>query len=151
MIKILKYLAFGILSVVVFFVGIAILSTINSVDKEAVFEPYIAQVIPKLTTWDKSAYQELMSDKGFNSATDEQWELYLKKFSILGEYQSIAKAELLNWKTLSPIGSSSTSYAVYQVPVTFSTGLAHVQLTLQSSENKIEINKIKFQSDLLMQ
>ena len=149
--KFFKYLGFGFLSVIVFFIGIGIVTSINTVDKEVVFEPYIAKAIPKLTSWEQSSYQELMSEEGFNGATPEQWTLYLNKFSKLGEFQSIGKAELKNWKTLSPIGSPSVTYAIYQVPVTFSTGLAHVQLALQSSEDKVEINSVKFLSDILMQ
>jgi hypothetical protein len=150
-VKLFKYLGFGILSVVVFFIGIAIVTSINSVDKEAVFEPYITQAIPKLVTWEQSSYKELMSEKGFSSAKPEQWALALKKFSTLGDYKAMGVFELQNWKTLSPVGSPSITYAVYQVPVTFSSGLAHIQLTLQASEGKVEINKVKYLSDLLMQ
>lgn len=128
--KFFKYLGFGFLSVIVFFIGIGIVTSINTVDKEVVFEPYIAKAIPKLTSWEQSSYQELMSEEGFNGATPEQWTLYLNKFSKLSKFQSIGKAELQNWKTLSPIGSPSVTYAIYQVPVTFSTGLAHVQLAV---------------------
>lgn len=146
-----KYLGFGFLSVVIFFIGVVVITSINTVDKEAVFEPYIAKAIPMLTTWEQSSFQELMSEDGFKGATPEQWTLYLNKLSKLGEFQSIGKAELQNWKTLSPIGSPSVTYAVYQVPITFSTGLAHVQFALQSSEDKVEINSVKFLSDILMQ
>ena len=149
--KFFKYLGFGFLSVVIFFIGIVIVTSINTVDKELVFEPYIAKAIPKLTSWELSSYQELMSEEGFNSVTPEQWILYLNKLSTLGEFESIEKAELKNWKTLSPIGNPTITYAVYQVPITFSTGLAHVQLALQSSEDKVEINSVKFLSDILMQ
>tara|TARA_R110001583_G_C5439020_1_gene389671 strand:- start:120 stop:575 length:456 start_codon:yes stop_codon:yes gene_type:complete len=149
--KFFKYLGFGVLSVVIFFIGIIIVTSINTVDKEMVFEPYIAKAIPKLTSWEQSSYKELMTEEGFNGATPEQWDLYLNKFSKLGDFESVGKAELQNWKTLSPIGSPSVTYAVYQIPVTFSTGLAHVQLALQSSEDKTEINSVKFLSDLLMQ
>ncbi len=149
--KIFKYLGFGFLSVVIFFIGVVVITSINTVDKEAVFEPYIVKAIPMLTTWEQSAFQELMSEDGFKGATPEQWTLYLNKLAKLGEFQSIGKAELQNWKTLSPIGSPSVTYAVYQVPITFSTGLAHVQFALQSSEDKVEINSVKFLSDILMQ
>ena len=149
--KLFKYLSFGILSVVLFFIGIGVFTSINTVDKEAVFEPFIAQAIPKLTTWEVTPFKELMSEQGYTSATSEQWELYLKKLANLGVFQSVGKAELQNWRTLSPVGSSSVTYAVYHVPVTFDTGLAHVQLGLQSSDGKVEINSIKFLSDLLMQ
>lgn len=149
--KFFKYLGFGILSVVIFFIGIGVVASINTVDKEAVFEPFIVKAIPKLTTWEVTPFKELMSEQGYTSATSEQWELYVKKVAKLGVFQSVGKAELQNWKTLSPVGSSSVTYAVYQVPVTFDTGLAHIQLGLQSSDGKVEINSIKFLSDLLMQ
>jgi hypothetical protein len=76
--------------------------------------------------------------------------LYLSKFSQLGSLQSIGVPELQQTSTVSPMGGSSTTYAVYLVPVTFDTGLAHVQLGLQSKDDKIQINSVKFLSDILM-
>ena len=149
--KLLKYLGFGFISIVIFVVGVGLLTTVNSVDKEKVFEPFISNAIPQLTTWDVSNYKKLMSEKGFAGATQEQWDLYLKKVARLGKFQSIGNFELLSVKTLSPIGSPNITYAVFQVPVIFDTGLAHVQLGLQLSEDKVEINSIKFLSDILMQ
>lgn len=150
MTKFFKYIGFGFLSVVVFFIAIAVITSINTVDKEQVFEPFISNAMPKLTTWNKAEYKDLMSEQGFTGASEEQWDLYLAKFSQLGKFQSASKAELQHWKTISPIGKPSITYAVYLVPVSFDTGLAHVELGLQVSEGNVEINSVKFLSDLLM-
>ena len=56
--KFFKYLGFGILSVVIFFIGIGVVASINTVDKEAVFEPFIVKAIPKLTTWEVTPFKE---------------------------------------------------------------------------------------------
>lgn len=148
--KVFKYLGIGILSLVIFFVGIAILTSSKSVDHEQVFVPYIEKTIPELTTWEQEAYKTHMSKEAFEGATKAQWNLYLSKFSHLGSLQSIGVPELQQSKTLSSISGSSTTYAVYLVPVTFDTGLAHVQLGIESKNDKIQINSVKFLSDILM-
>ena len=67
--KVLKYLGIGILSVVIFFMGIAILASSKSVDHELVFLPYIDKVIPELSTWEQKAYKENMSKEVFEGIT----------------------------------------------------------------------------------
>ena len=148
--KVLKYLGIGILSVVIFFVGIAIFTSSNSVNHEQVFVPYIEKIIPELTTWEQEAYKTHMSKKAFEGATKAQWNLYLSKLSQLGSLQSIGLPELQQSKTFSSMSGSTTTYAVYLVPVTFDTGLAHVQLSIESKDDKIQINSVKFLSDILM-
>lgn len=59
--KVLKYLGIGILSVVIFFLGIAIFTSSKSVDHEMVFLPYIVKVMPELSTWEQKAYKDNMS------------------------------------------------------------------------------------------
>tara|TARA_R110002072_G_scaffold205915_1_gene363714 strand:- start:671 stop:1126 length:456 start_codon:yes stop_codon:yes gene_type:complete len=148
--KFFKYLGFGLLSVIVFFIGVALITSIGSVDKEKTFPPYIAESVPKLTTWDIEQYKLLMSKQGMESATPEQWQLYLDMFKKLGQLQSIGEPELQNWKTASTVGTGNTTYAVYLVPLTFDTGEAHVQLGLQHNSGKVEINSVRFLSDLLL-
>lgn len=148
--KFLKYLGFGILSVVAFFIGIAVIASIGSVDNEETFPPYIAESVPKLATWDIEQYKLLMSKQGMESVTPEQWQLYLDMFRKLGQLQSVGKPELQNWRTTLTLGSGNTSYAVYLVPLTFDTGEAHVQLGLQHKDGKVEINSVRFLSDVLL-
>jgi len=145
-----KYLGFGLLSVVVFFIGIAIITSIGSVDKNETFPPYIAEAIPKLTTWNIEHYRLLMSKQGMESATPEQWQLYLDMFKKLGQLQSVGEPELKNWRAASTVSTGNTTYATYLVPLTFDTGEAHVELTLQHNSEKVEINGIRFLSDLLL-
>jgi uncharacterized membrane protein len=148
--KFFKYLGFGILSVIVFFIGVAVIASMGSIDKEETFPPYIADVVPKLTTWDIAQYEALMSQEGLEAATPEQWQLYLDMFKKLGELQSVGEPELQNWRSASTIGTGNTTYAVYLVPLTFDTGDAHVQLGLQHNDGKVEINSVRFLSDLLL-
>ena len=124
--KVLKYLGIGILSVVIFFISIAIFTSSNSVNHEQVFVPYIEKII-QLTTWEQEAYKTHMSKKAFEGATKAQWNLYLSKLSQLGSLQSIGLPELQQSKTFSSVSGSTTTHAVYLVPLTFDTGLAHVQ------------------------
>ncbi|MCC5856146.1 MAG: hypothetical protein JJU10_10800 [Idiomarina sp.] len=91
-----------------------------------------------------------MSKQGMESVTPEQWQLYLDMFRKLGQLQSVGKPELQNWRTTLTLGSGNTSYAVYLVPLTFDTGEAHVQLGLQHKDGKVEINSVRFLSDVLL-
>ncbi len=148
--KFFKYLGFGLLSVVVFFVGLAIITSIVSVDKEETFPPYISEAVPKLVTWDIDEYKLLMSKQGMEAATPEQWQLYLDLFKKLGHLKSVGEPELQNWKTASTLNDGVTTYAVYLVPLTFDTGEAHVQLGLQHNNDKVKINSVRFLSDVLL-
>ncbi len=148
--KFFKYLGFGLLSVVVFFVAIIAITSIGGIDKEETFPPYIQETVPKLTTWDIEQYKLLMSQKGMESATPEQWQLYLDMFKKLGQLQSIGVAELQNSRVASTVATGNTTYAVYLVPLSFDTGEAHVQLGLQHNDGKVEINSVRFLSDLLL-
>lgn len=148
--KLFIYLGFGLLSVIVFFIGIAIITNLGSVNKEETFPPYIVKAIPKLTTWDIKQYELLMSKQGMEAATPEQWRLYINMFKKLGELQSVGKPKLQGWRTESTIGSGNTTYANYLVPITFDTGEAHVQLGLQYNDGKVEINSIRFLSEIFL-
>ena len=149
--KFFKYLGFGLLSVVLFFIGIGIISSVGGIDNEEVFHPYIDTTLPKLATWDVSQYKVAMSQQGFDAITADKWELYLAKMSALGELRSIAGPELERSSVMSSIRSGKTTHAIYLVPVVFSTGNAHVRLGLQHNDGEVEINSISFLSDILFQ
>ncbi|MBQ0712898.1 MAG: hypothetical protein KBT53_08055 [Porticoccus sp.] len=149
--KLFKYLGFGLLSVIIFFVGVFIFSAIVGVDKEEVFIPYIEKTTPKLITWEIDEYKKVMSGEGFEAATPEQWSLYLNNFSKLGIYKSMGTPTLENYKTMSGVSDGVTSYAVYLVPLEFNTGSAHVRLTLGHNNEKTEVHGAQFLSDLLLE
>ncbi|WP_211224925.1 hypothetical protein [Neptunomonas japonica] len=148
--KFFKYLGFGVLSVVVFFVAIIVITSVGGIDKEETFPPYIEEAIPKLTTWEIEQYKLLMSKEGMEAATPEQWQLYLNMFKKLGTLQKVGTPELQNSRVASMTSSGTTTYATYLVPLTFDTGEAHVQLGLQHNSETIEINNVRFLSDLLL-
>ena len=148
--KFFKYLGFGLLSVVVFFIAVIVITSIGGINKEETFPPYIAEAVPKLTTWDIEQYKLLMSEQGMGAATPEQWELYLEMLKKLGHLQSVGVPELQNSRVASTVATGNTTYAVYLVPLTFDTGEAHVQLGLQYNDGKVEINSVRFLSDLLL-
>ena len=148
--KIFKYLGFGILSVIIFFIAIIIISNIGGINEEETFPPYIAEVLPKLTTWDIEQYRLFISKKGMEASTPEHWKLYINKVKKLGTLKEAGVPEFQNSKVSSTVRTGTTTYAVYLVPLTFDTGLAHVQLGLQHNDGKVEINSIRFLSDLLL-
>ena len=147
--KFFKYLGFGLVSVVIYYVAIASITRIGSVDADETFPPYISAAIPKLTTWDIEQYKLLMSERGMNAVTPARWQLYLDTFKKLGQLQSVGEPILQNWYAALTINAGITTYAVYIVPLSFDTGPAHVELGLQHNNDKIEINNVKFLSDLL--
>jgi len=149
--KFFKYLGFGVLSVVVFFVAIIVITSIGGVDKKETFPPYIEEAVPKLATWDIDQYEILMSKKGFGSATPRDWQIYLDMFEKLGVLQKVGVPNLQNSRVESKVSSGSTTYATYLVPLIFDTGEAQVQLGLQYSSEKIEINSVRFLSDRLFE
>lgn len=150
--KLFKYLGIGVMAIIIFFMGIVAITSINTVSTEEVFEPYLAENVPQIAKWDRVIYKKLFSEEGFNSATPEQWDLYLNKSSsALGTFIEMGKPELKEVKTFSPIGSPSITYATYLVPVTFDTGLAHFKIGLQASEDKVEIQGVHILSDLMYQ
>ena len=149
--KFLKYLGFGALSVVTFFIAIAIITSVGSIDKEETFPPYIAEAVPKLTTWDIEQYKLLMSEQGMGAVTLDQWQLFLNLFSKLGQLEAVSEPALQNWKAASTINTGNTTYAVYLVPLTFDTGPAHVELGLQHNSDKVEINSVRFLADRLLE
>ena len=150
--KLFKYLGIGALAIILFFMGIVAITSVNSADTEEVLEPYLAEVVPQIATWDQAVYKKLFSEEAFKSATPEQWELYLNKSSsALGTFIEMGKPELKGFKTMSSIGGPSITYATYFVPVTFDTGLAHFRIGLQASEDKVEISGVQILSDLMYQ
>lgn len=149
--KLLKYLGFGLLSVIIFFVAIFAITSVGGIDKEEVFVPFIESSVPKLSTWDIDTYKALMSEKGMEAATEKQWNLYLTKFSRLGTLKSVGIPELQNSQVMSTVATGTTTHAIYLVPLEFDTGSAHVQLMLQHNNDKVEINGVKYLSDLLLQ
>ena len=149
--KFFKYLGFGILSVVVFFIGIIVITSLGGIDKEETFIPFIEETIPKLTTWEIEPYQLLMSKESMESSTSDQWHLYLNKLKKLGTFQKLGVPELQNSKVVSATSTGTTTYAIYLVPLTFDTGEAHVELGLQHNDGKTEIYNIRFLSDLLLE
>lgn len=149
MTKFFKYLGFGVLSIVVFFVAIFVIASIGGVDTEDTFPPYIEEAVPKLTTWNVEQYNLLMSQQAKESATPEQWQLYMDMYTKLGELESIGLPELQNSEVEFNLDTGRTTYAVYLVPLSFDTGEAHVQLGLLHNDGRIEINSVRFHSDLL--
>lgn len=149
--KILKYFGFSILSVIIFFASIAGIAAIMSPDNEEIFEPFISEAIPRITTWDLKEYRLLMSEEGYNSATEDQWKKYLKLFSKLGTYQSFNKPNMESTKTFINTKNGLITYAVYLVPIQFDTGLAHVRLTLQYDDGEVKANGIRYLSDILIE
>ena len=147
--KFFKYLGFGVLSVVVFFVAIFAIASIGGVDTEDTFPPYIEETVPKLTTWNVEQYNLLMSQQAKESATSEQWQLYMDMYTKLGELKSIGLPELQNSEVEFNLVTGRTTYVVYLVPLSFDTGEAHVQLGLLHNDGSIEINSVRFFSDLL--
>ncbi|MFW8591850.1 hypothetical protein ACOI22_13665 [Glaciecola sp. 2405UD65-10] len=148
--KVFKYLAIGLLSIVLFIVGIGVFVSTKTVDNNQIFVPFINQVMPKLTKWEIVEYKNNFAEEVFSASSQEQWNLYLSKFSKLGSIVSIGDPELINFKTVSSINGSSNTSATYLVPITFDTGLAHVQLSMQAKDGEIKIYNIKFLSDILM-
>ena len=146
--KILKIFGIGALGVVVLIVGIGIFAFSVGVDVEDSFPPYIEEAIPKLVTWDLEQYERLMSKEGLSAATPKQWQLYLDKIKKLGQLKTVGKAQFQGFRTST---AKDTTYASYLVPVTFTTGEAHIQLALQHSNGKTEINSVRFLSDLLLE
>jgi len=149
--KLFKYLGFGILSIIVFFIGIIIITSIGGIDKEETFPPFIQEAIPKLTTWEIEKYQLLMSKDGMESTTPIQWQLYLDNFKKLGTFQKMGTPELQSSRVVSTTSSGTTTYAVYLVPLTFDTGDAYVELGLQHNNEKTEIYNVRFLSNLLLE
>ena len=149
MTKFFKYLGFGVLSIVVFFVAIFVIASIGGVDTEDTFPPYIEETVPKLTTWNVEQYNLLMSQQAKESATSEQWQLYMDMYTKLGELKSIGLPELQNSEVEFNLVTGRTTYVVYLVPLSFDTGEAHVQLGLLHNDGSIEINSVRFFSDLL--
>jgi hypothetical protein len=145
-----KNLGFGLLSVVVFFIAIIVFTSIVGINKEETFPPYIEEAVPKLATWDIEQYKLLMTQHGMESATPEQWQLYLQKLKKLGKLQSIGAPKLLKSRVATSLSRGNTTYAVYLVPLIFDTGKAHVQLGLQHNNGKVQIYSIRFLSDLLL-
>ncbi|MGF1689161.1 hypothetical protein L4C36_21240 [Photobacterium japonica] len=149
--KLFKYLGFGLCSIIIFLLAGLYWVSSSAIEQEVNVEPFLAEAIPKLTEWEKTHYQTFMSEKAFGELNSEQWDLLLIKLSSLGQLETVGKEKLIKIKTLSPIGRSSITYVYYRVPVAFSTGRAHIELGLQLSENKLEINRINFLSDILLQ
>ena len=136
------------LSVVAFFIEIFVITSISGIDKEETFLPYIEEAVPKLTTWDIVQYELLMSKKGLEAVTPREWQCYLDTFERLGVLQEVGAPNLQNSRIELKWSSGSTTYATYLVPLVFDTGKAHVRLVLQHSSEKIEINSVRFLSDL---
>ena len=145
-----KYLGFGVLSIVLFLIAIAVITSLGSIDEEEIFPPYIAASVPKLATWDIEQYKLLMSDEAQEGATPEQWRLLMEKFKTLGALQQVGTPELQDSSVVTRISSGTTTYAMYQVPLVFDTGEAHVLLGLQYDSEEIQIYSIRFLSDLLL-
>ena len=149
--KFFKYLGYGMLSVVAFFIAIFVITSISGIDKEETFLPYIEEAVPKLTTWDIDQYELLMSKKGFESGTPIEWQFYLDTFQKLGILQKVGVPNFQNSRIELKLSSGSTTYAIYLVPLVFDTGKAHVRLVLQHSSGKTEINSVRFFSDLFLE
>ena len=148
--KFFKYLGFGVLSIVLFLIAIVVIIRSGSIDEEETFPPYIAASVPRLATWDIEQYKLLMSDEALEAVTQEQWRLLMKNFKTLGALQQVGTPEHQDSRVITRISSGTTTYAMYQVPLTFDTGEAHVQLGLQYNSGKIQIYSIHFLSDLLL-
>jgi hypothetical protein len=151
-VKILKYIGFGLLSIFLFFIGIAVISSANQAKPSETFIPFIKQSMPEIAKWDKGVFKSLMTDEAFNSITPEQWELYLNKVSSLGTLESIGELSLENTSSVTSFNGGTKSTVVYTVPLNFTTGLAHAKLVLiHTDELGVKIHHIKFLSDRLMQ
>jgi len=114
----LKYLGVGILSVIIFVVGIGVIKNFGGIDKDEIFIPYIQESVPKLTTWDIEEYKLLMSEQGINSATPKQWALYLNTFKKLGTLKSVGTPELEKSHVSASIKNGTTTHAIYIIPTT---------------------------------
>ena len=149
--KLFKYLGIGALVIIVLIMVLVAITSINSVSTKEVFEPYLEERVPQLATWEMPVYKELLSSEAYKTSSPQQWQLYLNKFSMLGQYVEMGKPELKGTKTITPVGNPSVTYAFYLVPVTFDTGAAHLEIGLQASEGKVEITGLRVLSDLLFQ
>ena len=150
--KILKYIGFGLLSIFLFFIGIALINSANQAKPSETFIPFIKQSMPEIAKWDQGVFERLMTDEAFNSITTEQWQLYLNKVSSLGSLESIGELSLENTSSVTSFGGGTRSTAVYTVPLNFTTGLAHAKLVLvHTDELGVKIHHIKFLANRLMQ
>ncbi|KZN66417.1 hypothetical protein N473_08485 [Pseudoalteromonas luteoviolacea CPMOR-1] len=150
--KIFKYIGFGLLSIFLFFIGIAVISSINQAKQSETFIPFIKQNMPEIAKWDKGVFENLLTDEAFNSITPDQWELYLNKVSSLGRLESVGELRLENTSSFTSFSGDTQSTAVYTVPMNFTTGQAHAKLVLiHTDELGVKIQHIKFLSDHLMQ
>ena len=149
--KILKYIGFGLLSIFLFFIGIAVINSSNQAKPSETFIPFIEQNMPEIAKWDKGVFKSLMTDEAFNSITSEQWDLYLKKLSSLGSLESLGELSLENTSTVTSFGGGTKTTVVYTVPLNFITGQAHTKLVLiHTDELGVKIHHIKFLSERLM-
>lgn len=150
--KILKYIGFGLLSIFLFFIAVAVITTINKAEPSETFIPFIEQNMSEIANWDKAIFKRLMTDEAYNSITPEQWELYLRKMSSLGSLESIGELSLENMSSVTSFSGNTKSTVVYMVPLSFTTGLAHAKIVLvHTDERGVKINHIRFLSDHLMQ
>lgn len=149
--KLFKYVGIVALVIIGLIMALVAITSINSVSTKDVFEPYLEEKIPQLATWEMPVYKALLSSEAYQSSDPEQWQLYLTKFATLGQYLEMGKPELKGTKTIAPIGNPNVTYAYYLVPVTFDTGAAHLEISLQASEGKVEITGFRVLSDLLFQ
>lgn len=150
--KIIKYLGFGLLSVFIFFIGMAVITTINKADPAETFIPFIKENMPEVAKWDLAVFKKLMTEEALGTATPEQWQMYIKKVSTLGKLESIGPFTLENSYSTTSISGNTKSTIVYLVPLNFDTGLAHARIILvHTEESGVKIQHIKFLADRLMQ
>ena len=150
--KFFKYIGFGLLSIFLFFIGIAVINTANQAKPSETFIPFIEQNMPEIAKWDKAVFERLMSEDAFKSITPEQWELYLNKVSSLGNLESVGQLTLENSGSVSSFSNGTKSTVVYLVPLNFNTGPAHAKIVLVHTKDLgVKIQHIKFLADRLLQ
>lgn len=137
--------------IVALLILLIVVAAMNSSDADEQFTPFINEAIPKLASWDRQPYQDLMTEEGFSALSDNQWNLYLSKVSRLGHLVSIGEPEQQSVVSSSYTSSGSSVKAQYLVPVEFDTGPAHITLTLIEQDEQIRIHYIKLHSDLLLE
>lgn len=111
--------------------------------------PYIAQVLPELSSWDVERVTPCMVPEVIKTISPEDLKRLLMSLSQIGDLQSIGDATFKNESAGNSAKYPDSSVITYDIETQYSSGPVTVTLSLLDRDGQYQIYSFNFQSQAL--
>lgn len=130
--------------------GSALYDRFKTSEYDAAAEPYIRDVIPKISQWDPAATKALMASEVAATISAEKFAQTMNLFSRLGSLQSTEEPKFIDVHSGQQGALGEQTIVEYDVDAEYANGEATINLKLLFRDSRFEIYNFNVSSESLL-